>query len=290
MKFAFMSFSTPGQTLPEMLETARKHGYDGIEPRVAADHRHGVELEAGAEKRREIKRVFEDSGIACACVATSLSYCFGDDRARREKIDLSRRYIDLAADIGCDRLRVFGGIPDDRDMETERAVALVGESLAGLAGQASERGVFLCLETHDYLSRADLTAAAVRLAGSPFIRVNWDIMHPFTQGMTIAEAFSEVGDLVGYCHVHDAVYEPLPVPANLEADWRKTFAAWENDTRSGKTKRRIVPMGEGVVPYREALGLLREKNYRGYLSGEYINLQPAEKFLENDIRVLRSYL
>ena len=43
MRYSFMSFSTPQLKLKEMLALANKLGYDGIEPRLDANHAHGNE-------------------------------------------------------------------------------------------------------------------------------------------------------------------------------------------------------------------------------------------------------
>ena len=48
MKYAFMTFSTPALNLDDVLATAKQYGYDGIEPRLDAGHKHGVEVAASA--------------------------------------------------------------------------------------------------------------------------------------------------------------------------------------------------------------------------------------------------
>jgi len=264
MKFAFMSFTCPEATLDEMIKMAEKYGYEGIEPRAQAEHKHGVEITAGSEKRREIKKAFENSGIECACIATSLKYCFTDKVKRQEYIETTRKFIDLARDIGCKRLRVFGGNPD-KEIPAEEAIKIVGDALAELKKDAEGKQVYVCLETHDFFSRADVAAPAVRIAASPYIRVNWDIMHPYTRNMTVEEAFAEVKDLVAHCHIHDGTYD--------------------KDRRP-----KVVLMGQGEIPYHIAVRLLQKMNYDGYLSGEYISAWPPEVVLPNDINVLRSYM
>ncbi|MCM8769880.1 MAG: sugar phosphate isomerase/epimerase [Candidatus Omnitrophica bacterium] len=211
-----------------------------------------------------MKNLFSTSGIECACLATSIRYCLVDKVARGEMIETTRRFLVLAHDIGCQRIRVFGGKPD-REIERETAIAIVGEALSILAPEAEAAKVQICLETHDFFSRADMAAAAVRKANSLFIRINWDIMHPFTQGMSIQKAFNEVKDLVAHCHIHDGTYD---------AERKPTLAL----------------MGEGEIPYAEAVQLLASINYPGYLSGEYIRMWPPEVVLPHDIRVLKSYL
>ena len=43
MKFSFMSFSTPELTLEETLALAERLGYDGVELRIEAGHKHGAD-------------------------------------------------------------------------------------------------------------------------------------------------------------------------------------------------------------------------------------------------------
>jgi len=265
MKFAFMSFSCPEATLPEMLEMAKKYGYEGIEPRSEAQHKHGVEPETSPEKRREIKKLFTDSGIECACIATSITYNYSDTGKRNSLIERTRQFIRLAPEVGCHRLRVFGGMPDVKDRTKEEAVKIVGDALAEVKETAEQHRVHVCLETHDFFCRADMAAAAVRRAGSPFIRINWDIMHPFTYLMTVEEAFAEVKDLVAHCHIHDGTYDKARKPT-------------------------LALMGEGEIPYNIAVRLLKNMNYDGYLSGEWINAWPVDVVLPHDLKELKSYL
>ncbi len=264
MKFAFMSFTMPEAGLEEILETARRYGYDGIEPRAQLQHKHGVELEASNTRRKEISRLFKGSGIECACISTSGRYCFTEKERRHEHISLTKQFIDLAADIGCTRIRVFGGVPD-RVIPFEEAIRIVGGALGELKSHAEKNKVYVCLETHDFFSRADIAAAAVKMAKSPYIRVNWDIMHPFTKLMTVEEAFEEVKDVVGHCHVHDGIYDKARTP-------------------------KLALMGEGEIPHNTVVRLLKNSGYTGYLSGEYIEAWAPEVVLPHDLEALKSYI
>jgi sugar phosphate isomerase/epimerase len=68
MKYSFMTFSCPELNMSEVLALAKRFGYDGIEPRVEDNQKHGVEVNASPEKRREVKQQAIDSGIAICCV------------------------------------------------------------------------------------------------------------------------------------------------------------------------------------------------------------------------------
>jgi predicted xylose isomerase-like sugar epimerase len=74
MKCLFMSFSTPELSFNEMLAMAKRFKYDGVEPRIDANHKHGVEVRSDATRRVEIKQHAIDMGIAISCVATSCTY------------------------------------------------------------------------------------------------------------------------------------------------------------------------------------------------------------------------
>src|SRR5262245_49076399 len=99
-----MTFSCPTANWAEGLELARRYGYDGVELRMESGQGHGVEISTGAEKRTEIRKRAENAGVAIACVATG--WKLADPSGN---IESAKRSVDLAGDIGCARLRVFGG-------------------------------------------------------------------------------------------------------------------------------------------------------------------------------------
>ncbi|HOQ28042.1 MAG TPA: sugar phosphate isomerase/epimerase, partial [Armatimonadota bacterium] len=109
MKISFMTFMTPEWTLDEVIAGARRHGYDGVEPRVTANHKHGIEPDMPAEARKEARERFADAGIEIACIATSCTFAATDPAKRQANIDNLKRHIELAADLGAPGIRVFGG-------------------------------------------------------------------------------------------------------------------------------------------------------------------------------------
>ncbi len=53
---------------------------------------------------------------------------------------------------------------------------------------------------------------------------------------------------------------------------------------------KLALMGDGEIPYKEAVLLLEDMEYQGYLSGEYIKAWEPDIVLPHDIKVLKSYL
>src|SRR5574340_807061 len=94
--------------LDKLVEVCRANGYAGIEFRAENDQQHGVELEATAAQRLEIRRKLEDGYLEASCISTSQCLHQLGAKQRRASIDRAKQYVDLAADIDCLAIRVFG--------------------------------------------------------------------------------------------------------------------------------------------------------------------------------------
>jgi sugar phosphate isomerase/epimerase len=263
MKFAFMTWSTPQLTLEENLSLARQLGYNGIEPRIDGEQQHGIEVAASAAERRAIKDKAARSGIELCCVATSIRYA--DPQIAEEQVAHTRRCIDLCADVGSPRLRVFGGALPEA-VTREQAIELVSESLLAVAEQAQEKGVTLCVELHDDWSDPRHLAAVMQRVNHPAIGANWDFIHAWWRvQMPVEQSFEVLRPWIRHVHVHDGVLEP---DGNLSIVW----------------------IGEGQLDHRRAIELLQSINYDGYMSGEWINHEPDyREHLPREIATLRRY-
>lgn len=259
MKYAFMTFSTPELTLAEVLATAREYGYDGIEPRLDAGHRHGIEVAAGHGERAAIRRQVTDSGIALACLATSLTYA--DPAKTTVMLQATHERIDLAGDLGVPVIRVFGGgIP--AGVKRETAIGLLISSLRSVADHAARRGVTVAMETHDDWCDPQHVAAVMRGVDHPAVGVNWDIMHPVRTGVASIEAsFAALRPWIRHLHVHDGT------GAGIE----------------------MVPIGTGKIDHRRAVKLLLAMSYSGFLSGEWINWEDYRIHLPRELATLKRY-
>ncbi len=261
MKYAFMSFSCPELELSEMLALAARTGYDGIELRIGGGHKHGVELDSSAEQRRHAREQAASSGVELCCVSTSCKYA--DPSTVQQQVEDTLRSIDLAGDLGAPVVRVFGGrIPEG--VTREQAIHGVAAALGAVADRATERGVTVCLETHDDWCDPDHVADVVRQVDSDAIAVNWDVLHPVrTAGKTMDQAFETLRLWIRHVHFHDG---------SMRDD-----------------KLEYKSLGEGDFDNRRAVQLLRAAGYDGYLSGEWINWEPYETHLPRELAVMKRY-
>jgi sugar phosphate isomerase/epimerase len=261
LKYSFMTFACPEYTLDQVIDSAARHGYDGVEPRAAEGHRHGVELDRTPAERLAIRKRFEDAGIAVACIATSVQLNKSDRKEWENMVCQAEAYCKLAADLGSKRVRVFGG-RDPKTSDPSVAAARVIEGLAASADTAAKCGVFICLETHDYFSAGEDVAAICRAVNSPWIRATWDVQHPVTAGEDIGFTAPLLMPFVQHVHFHDT------------------------DRTGGRND--IVPIGEGQAPISEMLRVFRDSGYEGYVSGEWFYDHGPETDLAHYISALRT--
>lgn len=259
MNYAFMSFSTPEMDLAGMIQTAERFGYDGMEPRLDANHAHGIEVSASDSQRQAIKEQVLAGPVQLACLATSLSYA--NPAKLPDMLTQSHERIDLAGDLAVPAIRVFGGmIPEG--IRREEAIDNLTQALAAIADHAAAREVLLCLETHDDWCDPRHVAAVMQQVGHPAIAVNWDIMHPVRTGvMGIQESYDVLRPWIKHVHVHDGVGQ------NVE----------------------FVAIGSGDIDHKTAIECLQRDGYRGYISGEWINWGDYEKYLPRELNTLKSY-
>ncbi len=259
-----MTFTCPNWDLKRIISGAKEYGYDGVEIRVASGHKHGIELETRTTQRRFVKNLFKENDLEISCLSTSLTFSSAKEEERRRDIETSREYIKLASDIGATRLRVFGGAMPP-EVKREERLSYVDESLLEAADTAKDFGVFVLLETHDDFSLGVDVGKVLRRVNHPNVGAVWDVMHPFFHGESIGTTYSALKDYVKHAHVHDAV----------------------KAEKYGK----LVQIGEGIVPIREIVQILKKDGYVGYFSCEYWTDQgEPEVTLPKYANILRRYI
>jgi sugar phosphate isomerase/epimerase len=259
IELATMSSVCPDWDLGEVIAGMKRHGYKGFEPRVEWGHACGIEADLGGEKRREIKRRLADEDLVVCCVATGVRMATADASERAGHIEDLKRYIDLAADLGCGLVRTFGG-QRTRDREWQWVVDYVVEGYMQVMDQAEERGVVVLMETHDDWSCSAPVRAVVEQAEQSNLKVLWDFMHPQRMLEKPEESFSVLADYTRHLHAHDGSY----------VDGRMQVGA----------------LGEGVIDHQVPLQLLKDAGFAGYFSVEVIH-KPGSKHDADG--VLRQY-
>ncbi|MBN1400899.1 MAG: sugar phosphate isomerase/epimerase, partial [Anaerolineae bacterium] len=152
-------------------------------------------------------------------LGTGCRYESPDLTERQAMINRTKRYIELASDLGCRRVRVFGNrVP--AGVRRDDCVRWVGESLRMLGEFAQPRGVDVLLEMHGQFNYYGYAREAVRIADHPRVALVYNCDTRDLVGGSVAAVYSQVRDLIRHVHMHEFL-GPFPYPeliALLQAD------------------------------------------------------------------------
>jgi sugar phosphate isomerase/epimerase len=261
MRPGYMTSVCPDQTLPQLIDTARRHGYEGIEFRVEWGHKHGIELGSQdgptlGTKLALARRMLAEHGIAASCIATSCRFNSPEAADHLPQRESLRRYIALARELDAPYIRTFSdSLPEGEAAEREKVLSLAAESYAAVDAWAGEHGVIVLVETHTNM-RGEWARRILDQAGARNLKVLWHIGHHLSRGQSVDEAYAHIGGQVA--HVH--------------------FSAPDDDD--------IVTDADNLRSFE----LLSEAGFDGFFSVEIINPPDPEAVLALHIRKFRAFV
>jgi sugar phosphate isomerase/epimerase len=240
VKPGFSTLGCPEWTVDRIARCVDECGYEGLELRglegemFLPDH---PSLAPGA--RVGFRRRFESLGCEIACVSSSARLTASSPTDRRQSIDEARAFIELAAGLGSGLVRVFAGRIAEGDDRAASAARMV-ETLQQIEPDARAADVKVAVETHDDWCRGADLAPVVAEVGSASVGVLWDINHPYRHGEEPEATAQAMGDLLLHIHAKDGV----------EGGSYTLF-------------------GDGDLPLRRILSILKGMGYEGHLSFEW---------------------
>ena len=240
---ATMTSVCPDWRLYEVVAGMKRHGYKGLEPRVEWGHASGIEAGLSKAERAEVRRRFADEGLEICCIATGARMAVPEPE-RAGHVEDVRRYIELAADLGCGLLRTFGGARGHAG-ELAAAVEHTAEGYRQVAAEAGAAGVTVLMETHDDWCCSAPVRAVIEAVDHPAVQVLWDVMHTQRMMETPEESFRAIGPLTRHLHAHDGRY----VDGRMQ----------------------VCGLGDGVIDHASPVRLLEAAGYQGWFSVEVIH-------------------
>lgn len=239
MKLSFATLGCPSWTLDKIAQSAKAMGFDGVELRGIAGEHVGPDETPAA--RGAIKQMFAKAGVEIACIMGYSKFTWDDPAKREADIEVAIKYVELAHDLECPVLRLFGGKVGNagRDEGIRRVV----DGLKKVAPHAEKAGVTLALETHDDWCIGANVRALLDGVKSNALGVCWDMGNSYFVE-PLEKTFDAIGDAVVHVHFKDAGRDA-----------------------AGKHVSKLP--GAGEVDMRKGLNLLRMGCYQGYLSFEW---------------------
>lgn len=242
MKLSFSTLGCLKWDWDKTLDEAVRMGYDGIEVRGVGDEMY---LPAAApflpENLAATMEGLRARGLQVICLDTSCIFDAADKYD--ENVQAGKAYIDLAQKMGVPYIRMFG----DRIADPAQEDAVVGRVVSGLRalGEYAEgKGVLVLIESHGDFARSDRLVSVMEAVASPAVGVLWDFANTYKRfGEPLADTYSRIGKWVHHVHVKDSI-------------------------GSGAEAKHCM-IGQGDLPIGEAVRVLRQHGYDGWLSLEW---------------------
>ncbi|MFC8302762.1 sugar phosphate isomerase/epimerase family protein [Specibacter sp. NPDC057265] len=230
MPLAFSTLGCPGDTLAQVMATARDSGATGLEIRVADEEfvHSGMDKDA----RAAVASALADAGLTLVTLASYVRVCAPTEFAAAHAQGASNAEdpvladllsaLELAADLSVGnagagaQLRVFPGAginPCESGAEPSpelvAADRLGARRLSAAAPRARELGVTILLETHDSHPRAsDVVRILEHVDPNVPVKVIWDLMHPWRYDERPQRTAELLAGSLAYAQFKDGVRNP----------------------------------------------------------------------------------
>jgi sugar phosphate isomerase/epimerase len=226
----YLDLKNPTMKLEEFIEKCAEWGTDGVELTE-----YYFEKPITADYVARLKRLAILRGLTITGTPIGNSFTLPPGEKRDAEITGMKRWIDVSADLGSPAIRTFaGGAP--KGTSEEQARKWVVECIESCCEHAAKRGVFLALENHGgVVATADGLLEIVKAVKCEWFGVNLDTGNFHTQ--------DPYGD-VARC-------APYAVTCQLKVEMAP----------AGRKKEEVD------LP--RILDILRQANYRGYITLEY---------------------
>jgi len=238
MKISFMTLGCPDWDLDTICRRGREYGFDGVDFRGYLDEIDITKLPLFTTQAAATKKQLNDAGLEVSGISSSIDVC--DIDLRQANLNEAKRTIDVSRRLGSKNVRMFGGGKLEGSSHAELAkvgLDCVREILA-LDGASELHWLF---ETHDNWIKAADCALLLNKIDNPAFGALWDMGHTArVGGETPEQSYAAIGPRIGYTHVKDAVKD-------ADGEWHY-----------------VLP-GEGQLPLAEAIRLLHQHGYDGWL-------------------------
>lgn len=242
MKIAFSTLGCPEWTWEDIYSMAKDIGFDGIELRGLGNEISSYKAKPFLTNEIEnTKKKLESLKIEIPCITSSC--CVKNDSYVQKTKSEGFSSIDLAAALGSPFVRVLGDLEPYETSDVDEKTVL--ETLLELSDYAKTKNVTLLVETNGFYAKSTRMKNLMEKVNRDNVAVLWDVHHPARyMKETPAETYGMLKPWIRYIHVKDSISDHYRIQYKM--------------------------MGEGDIPIAEALDLLQEDQYDGYISIEWV--------------------
>lgn len=235
-----------------IIKNCEATGFEAVELRTT--HKHGVEISISKVRRAEVKKRFEDSSVRLLSLGTTCEYQSADPTVVEKNIEETRRWCELAHDLGCIGVKVRPngfpvGVPQEKTLEQ------IGRALSKCGDVARDHAVEVWLEVHGAGTQLPTNIHRImEVCHHPTVGVCWNSNKTDVMSGSVKEAFDLLKPWLRNCHINE-LWRMLP-------PWLTSMGS------RSETARLTDPVRNDVYPWHELFALLRRAGYDRYTLAE----------------------
>lgn len=276
-----------GVGVREGLKKAKEVGADGVQIYAVSGEMDPAVLTGS--KRKELRSYIDDLGLEISALCGDLAgHGFQDAEANAEKVEKSKRILDLAVELGTNVVTTHIGIvPDDKNGRIYEAMQRACEELGVYAKSmnayfAIETGPEPAAHLKSFLDTLSTNGVSVNFDPANMVMVTGDdpvagvkllkdyIVHTHVKdGKRLREV--DPRDVYGFLGYGAMDHEKI-------AEMASTGAAFEE-----------LPLGEGKVDFPAYFAALQEIGYTGYLTIEREVGSNPEEDIRKAVQFIKSF-
>ena len=199
--------------IPTLIKNCVQTGLEAVELRTT--HTHGVEPSLSRQQRLEVKQRFADTGVQLLSLGSTCEYHSPDVSVVKKNIEETKRFIELAHDIGALGVKVRpNGIP--REVPEEKTLEQIGKSLQECGQKALDYGVEVWLEVHGQDSNLPhRIRRMMQVANHPQVGICWNSNREDVDNGSVQKSFEMLKPWLRSAHVNELWIKEYP--------WRELF-------------------------------------------------------------------
>ncbi|MEX2213963.1 MAG: TIM barrel protein [Phycisphaeraceae bacterium] len=184
-----------------LIATCEKGGFKAVELR--STHAHGVEPDISKEQRKAVRDRFTKTKVKLFDLGSACEYHSEKADVVKQNIELSRKFIELAADVGAVGVKVRpNGLP--KSVPVEATLKQIGHALQEVGKHAEKHKVEIHVEVHGTgTSHPPHMKTIMDVCAHPAVGVTWNSNDTDVKDGSIAEYFRMLAPHIMNVHMRD---------------------------------------------------------------------------------------
>ena len=236
-----------------IIKNCEATSFEGVELRTT--HRHGVEPSISKDQRAEVRKRFEDSRVRLVSLGSTCEYESPDPEVVQHNIDETRRFVELAHDVGCLGVKVRpNGFP--KNVPHSKTLDQIGRALRQCGDIARDHGVEIWLEVHGRGTEEPQNIHRImEVCAHPSVGICWNSSDTDVEQGSVKSSFDLLKKWLRSCHINEL--------------WR-TLPPWGGalDSQQPQAAAAEAPGWQKPYPWHELFNLFRSAGYNRYTFAE----------------------